>query len=151
MKKIKIILIVVSIILVAVLGSIFVYIGMDWFNALNKPSMWIPNAVIPIVWSVIYLAFLITLLRWQSGDNISSKIFLLLIINGALNILWCLIFFAIRQTFLGEIVIVLNLIAGWILINEIIKENKIFGLILTIYPIWLSIATGLNTALWILN
>ena len=60
-KTLHIILIWVSIIIVAILGSIFVNLGMDWFNSLEKPSEWIPNIVIPIVWTIIYLTFSIIL------------------------------------------------------------------------------------------
>lgn len=150
-KTRNIIITIVSILIVAGLGSIFVNIGMDWFEALDKPSMWIPNFIIPIVWSVIYLAFAIILVRWQSNENLPKRITVLLFVNGILNILWCLFFFALKQTFLGEIIIIINLIAGWILINEINKEKNIYSLILLIYPIWLSLATSLNTAMWILN
>ena len=51
----RIVSVVSPIFLVAVLGSIFVNIGMDWFDTLLKPSQWIPNWVIPIVWTVIYV------------------------------------------------------------------------------------------------
>ena len=40
----------ILIILVAVLGSVFVNLGMEWFNSLTTPSQWLPNFIIPIVW-----------------------------------------------------------------------------------------------------
>ena len=54
MSKNKIVPIVVyfaSIVVVAVLGSIFVNIGMAWFDSLRKPMQWIPNFM------AIYLLF----------------------------------------------------------------------------------------------
>lgn len=147
----RIISIVAPIVLVAVLGSVFVNIGMDWFNELNKPSQWIPNIVIPIVWSVIYIAFAIILLRWTANEELPTSTKILLIINGILNVLWCLIFFTLKQTFLGNIAIVLNAILAVVLIVDILKNKRLYGLILSIYPIWVCIATTLNTALWILN
>ncbi|HAJ77881.1 MAG TPA: hypothetical protein DCO89_02295 [Clostridiales bacterium] len=143
--------IILPIVVVAGLGSVFVNLGMDWFNALVKPSQWIPNIVIPIVWTVIYLAFTVILLLWQNDDKIPFKTIVLLIVNGALNVLWCLVFFTLNLTFIGNIVIILNLIAGFWLWLNIIKQKTIYGYILTIYPVWLSIATTLNIALWILN
>lgn len=139
------------IVVIAVLGSIFVNIGMDWFNFLIKPKQWIPNVVIPIVWSIIYLTFAVILLIWANKDKIPLKTIILLIINGSLNVLWCLIFFTLNQTFLGNIVIILNLIVGFWLILDIFSNKKIYGYILLIYPVWLSIATTLNLANWILN
>ena len=65
----RIMSVVAPIIIVAVLGSIFVNLGMDWFNSLNKPSQWIPNWVIPVVWSIIYVTFAVILLRWTNKEE----------------------------------------------------------------------------------
>ena len=143
--------VILPILAVAGLGTLFVNLGMDWFNSLAKPAQWIPNVVIPIVWTVIYLTFAVILIIWQNQNKIPLMTKILLIVNGVLNVLWCLVFFTLNLTFLGNIVIILNLIAGFWLIIDIEKNKKLFSYILLIYPIWLSIATTLNTALWILN
>lgn len=147
----KIIISIIAIISVAVLGSIFVKIGMDWFNSLKKPTQWVPNVVIPIVWTIIYLAFAVINFIWLKKEDIPTSTIVLMLINAVLNVLWCLTFFALKQLLIGNIVILLNLIAGFVLIINIFKYKKIYGYILSIYPIWLSIATTLNLALWILN
>lgn len=150
-KSLKIVLIIFSIITVAILGSVFVNLGMDWFNELTKPMQWIPNIIIPIVWTIIYLVFGIVFSIWVSRKNLPRSVLFWLIVNGVLNVLWCLIFFALNLTFVGNIVIIVNLIAGIILFKEIYKANRLYAIITSIYPIWLSLATSLNTALWILN
>ena len=147
----KIIISFAVIIAVAVLGSVFVNLGKDWFNALNKPSEWVPNIVIPIVWTVIYVAFAVVNFIWLKNEDIPKSTVILMLINAVLNVLWCLIFFTLNQLLLGNIVILLNLIAGFVLIVNIFGNKKLYGYILCIYPIWLSIATTLNLALWILN
>lgn len=148
---VKIIIAIVSILIVAVLGSVLVNIGMDWFNALEKPTQWITNIVIPIMWTVIYLTFGIVLSIWIVKVGIPRNVIILLVINGLLNVLWCLVFFALQLTFIGNIVIVLNLIAGFALFSAIYRTQPLYALLTVIYPIWLSLATTLNTALWILN
>ena len=147
----KIIISCVVIILVAALGSIFVRIGINWFNALQKPTQWVPNIVIPIVWTVVYLTFGVINFIWLKDDDIPTSTIVLMLINAVLNVLWCLTFFTLKQLFLGNIVILLNLIAGFVLIVNIFEYKKLYAYILSIYPIWLSIATTLNLALWILN
>lgn len=139
------------VIIVAVLGSIFVNIGMDWFGLLIKPSQWIPNIVIPIVWTVIYLLTSIVIFLWVRNGKMPKNVVVLFIINGVLNVLWCLLFFTLELTFIGLIAIVINLIMGYLLLSEIRKENSLYYYMLVIYPVWLSIATALNLALWILN
>ena len=61
----RIVSVVAPIVLVAVLGSVFVNLGMDWFDGLTKPSQWIPNWVIPVVWTIIYITFAVVLLIWS--------------------------------------------------------------------------------------
>ena len=141
---------VLSVLLVAMLGTIFTNKGMDWFNELNKPSIWIKGFIIPIAWSIIYSLFTIYLIRLMDR-NIERRLFYLLIINGILNVLWCLLFFSLNNTLLGEIVIILNVIFAYLLIGEVNANDRLWSYLLFIYPIWLSIATSLNTAIWILN
>lgn len=144
------ILSVILVIIVAGLGSLFVNLGTNWFNSLIKPSQWIPNFVIPIVWTVIYLLACIYLVILIKNDKFDKKNIILFIVNGILNVLWCLIFFTLKQTFLGLIIIVINLVLGFILYNYQNKDN-ILAKLLLIYPLWLSVATCLNLCLWILN
>ena len=150
-KIIRYIIIISSILFVAVLGSIFVNIGMDWFEGLTKPEQFVPSFIIPIVWTIIYVLFMVTLCLWASKGSIPKNIITLLIINGILNILWCLVFFTLNQTFLGLVAIVLLLIMSYYLVLNICKYNKLYFYLTTLYPIWASIATCLNLALWILN
>ncbi len=140
-----------AVILVAGLGALFVNLGLDWFDGLNKPSQFVPSFVFGIVWSVIYLATAIILFLWLKNGQISTKIALLFIINGLLNVVWCLLFFTLHLTLVGLIAIVLNLIFAFKLLIEIKKDVPLFALILSIYSVWISIATCLNLALWILN
>ena len=142
---------VLSVLLVAMLGSIFTNEGMERFETLQRPSEWIKDFIIPIVWSVIYSLVTIYLLYIVNKDKLNKKLFVLLVLNGFLNVLWCLIYFALNSLFGGQVIIVLNLIASILLLKEVFKTNEKWGYVLMIYPIWLSIATCLNLATWILN
>lgn len=150
-KNLKIFLSISGVVLVAVFGSIFVGVGLHWFAGLNKPTQFVPSFVIPIVWTIIYILAGIILFNLIKQDKLTSSVRNLFIINGILNVLWCLVFFTLKQTQLGNIVIVINAYVGAYLIYAISKTNKNYAHLLTIYPIWLMIATTLNTCLWILN
>jgi len=147
----KFLSIVLPILIVAGLGSTFVMIGMDWFGDLTKPTQWVPDFIIPIMWTIIYTSFAIILWRWTDKTKLTTKTKVLLIINGVLNVLWCLLFFTLKQTLGGNIAIILNLIFAILLWVDINKQEKIYSYILSLYPIWLSLATALNNAIWILN
>ena len=150
-KNWKFLYVILPIVFVAGIGALFVNLGMGWFNGLAKPSQWIPNWVIPVVWTIIYLTFAVVLILMQNKYRFSIKTKVLLVLNGILNIVWCLMFFTLNLTFLGNIFIILNLIAGFMLVLNIMKYDKLYYYITLIYPIWLSVATTLNIALWILN
>ena len=147
----RIVSVVAPIVWVAVLGSVFVNLGMDWYATLIKPSIFIPDFIIPIMWSIIYISFTIVLCLWVSKGGIPIKTIVLLIINGILNILWCLLFFTLNNTLLGVISIVLLLIMSYFLVVNISKFKNLYFYMTAIYPIWVSLATTLNLSLWILN
>ncbi|MBQ8909319.1 MAG: tryptophan-rich sensory protein [Clostridia bacterium] len=141
----------ISIVAVAGFGTLFTQLGMGWFDKLIKPAEWIPSWIIPIVWTVIYGLFAYVLIKWQNRRPLTKENIILLIVNGVLNILWCLVFFTLHQLFLGVVVIVINALFAIRLYLEICKEDAMNGFIISIYPIWLCIATTLNLAVWILN
>lgn len=145
------ILTIISIIFVAAFGTIFTNLGMSWYSSLCKPSQWIPSFIIPIIWTIIYLLFALILYLWQQKEKLTTKIISLLVINGILNVLWCLVFFTLKSLFIGNVIIVINTVLALNLIYEIYKEKPIYAAWLYIYPLWLCIATTLNTAIWILN
>jgi len=150
-SKWKYFIVVISIALVAGLGSLFVNLGMDWFNTLTKPSQFVPAFVFGIVWSVIYIAFAVVICLWIRKEKLPKSTFVLLIVNGVLNALWCLLFFTLHNTILGLVAIIFNLIVAIILWINMYRLKPIYAYITSIYPIWISLATCLNLALWILN
>lgn len=150
-NNIAIFVICISVLIVAILGSVFVNLGMDWYNTLEKPSQWIPNFIIPIVWTIIYLLFIVILSIFNKNKLLNNKIIIYCVLNAILNILWCLVFFTLNQLLIGNIIIILNLFAGTVLIFLLNKTNKFYIYFLYLYPIWLAIATSLNFALWIIN
>lgn len=149
--KIKYFISTGAVILVAGLGALFTQFGMQWYDVLLKPAQWIPSFIIPIAWSVIYFSFIVALILWQRRKPLTAENIILLVINGVLNVLWCLTFFTFKALFLGNVIIVINVLFAIRLLFEICKESSVYGLWLSIYPIWLSVAATLNMAVWILN
>ena len=147
----KYIVIILGIAIVAALGSLIVSLGLDWFQTLTKPSNFVPSFIIPIAWSIIYTAFTIILCLWVKKENLKKDTIILLILNGLLNVLWCLFFFTFKNTLLGLVTIIINLILAILLTINIYKTKPVYSYILSIYPLWLSIATCLNLSTWILN
>ena len=148
---INILITVLGIGIVAGLSTLFTNTNTSWYLSLRKPLELIPEFVFPIIWSIIYIIAGLFIFFSLQNHTLNRTLTILLIINGILNILWCLVFFTLSQLLIGLIVIVINLICAYLLVSEMLKDNKLFGYMLVIYPVWLSLATCLNLALWILN
>ncbi len=147
----KYIITALSIIIVAVLGSVFVNLGMDWYSSVNKPSMWVPSFVFPIVWSVIYVVFGAILFSLIKNNKLNIKLTILFILNGIINILWCLVFFTLANPIVGLVLIIANVLLAVMLVYNILSKGNAWYYFSLIYPLWVSIATTLNLAIWILN
>ena len=89
-KEVKIWLSIGCVVAVAVLGSIFVNLGMEWFDGLSKPSEWPPNVLIPIVWTVIYLVAIAYLWIALNRNGINKELAVLLGVNGGVKC--CMVF-----------------------------------------------------------
>lgn len=144
-------IIIFSILLVAVFGTFFTQLGQNWFSLLNKPTQWVPSFIFAFVWTVIYIIFSVVIINWNGKEMLPKSTLSLLILNGIFNVLWCLVFFTLKQTLLGLIVILLNLVLAVLLFINFYRKDKLYAFITAIYPIWILIATSLNTAIWILN
>ena len=143
------ILIAAGIIVVAAVGSLLVALGQPWFAAQQTPSQWPPDFLFPVLWSAIYLIAFFALHAAQ-GSN-PKKLYLLAAINGICNILWCLVFFTLHQTFWGAVVIILNQGAAILYVAELFRKNSAWAYPSLLYPLWIGIATAPNIAVWILQ
>lgn len=150
-KRIYYVVVIASIVAVGGLGSLFTELGMEWYKTLEKPGEWLPDVVIPIAWTVIYLTFGVTLVFFRNKLDLVKRDYVLLILNGVFNVLWCLVYFTLGEILLGEVVIIMNFVLSVLLITSLYDRNKTVACILGMYPTWLAIATALNTAIWILN
>lgn len=148
----KCILVAIGVTLTAVLGSIFSAMGMEWYGTLTRPTDWPPNYIFPIVWSIVYLLAFVTLCGvYRAENNDTRTITVLAIVNGLLNVLWCLVFFTFEQLFVGVVVIVINLVVAIWLVLQLKSKGNLWFYLMLVYPLWVSVATTLNIAMWILN
>lgn len=139
-----------AVVAVAALGGVFTSFGTDWYALLVKPSVWPPKFIFPLVWSAIYILSFVTLFLLAERGMPKSTV-ALFAVNGILNVIWCLTFFTLHQIFLSEAIIIMNLIAGILLVADLKKRGDTYFYLMLVYPVWLSLATALNTAVWILN
>ena len=72
-------------------------------------------------------------------------------IQLALNIIWSLLFFGLRNPFLAFIEIILLWLAILATIMLFYKISKKAGILLIPYLLWVSFAALLNYSVWVIN
>jgi len=125
-----------------------------WYQSLRKPAWTPPSWLFAPAWTVLYLLMgTASWLVWKEGWE-QPLVQLALQVYGvqlALNLLWSVTFFGLRQIGLGFAVIILYLMA--VLLNAglfyIVDEQA--GLLLVPLLVWTSFAALLNGAIRDLN
>lgn len=134
------------------IGSIFTFSAIPtWYRFLNKPSFSPPNFIFGPVWITLYFLMGISVyLIWSARKNTKGALNLFWI-HLFFNATWSIMFFGLKSPLLGLI----NIVILWILIVMVVyrfwKINRVAGLLLLPYLIWVSFATILNYNIFILN
>jgi benzodiazapine receptor len=134
--------------IIILLTLIISFLNMDksdrWYLKLNKSSLTPPGYIFSIVWPILYILMSISVwIIWNKEKEITFPI-QLYIIQLILNFTWSPLFF--KYHCINESLFLLLLI--WILVFIIIdlfySIDKIAGLLLIPYLIWLTFAFYLN-------
>lgn len=141
--------------LAGIIGSIFTFNAIPtWYATLNKPAFSPPNWLFGPVWTTLYLLMGISLflvLRKgfkKKGVRAASIIFG---IQLMLNALWSIIFFGLGN--IGFAFFWILLLWFFILLTmiEFYRISKPASFLLLPYILWVSFASALNFAVWMLN
>ncbi len=140
--------------LVGILGSL---ITMDaiptWYAHLEKPGFTPPKWIFGPVWTTLYLLMgVAAYLIWrQPASPQRRRALILFLIQLGLNGIWTPVFFGLKQPGPGFVVIALLVVAIFLTLIQFYRLNRVAGLLLVPYLIWVSYATALNFSLWQLN
>lgn len=155
-KILKILVLVATCLAVGYFSSIATRSGItDWYAYVEKPSFNPPNWVFAPVWSFLYILMGVAGgLVWARMDfqreAVRTALFFFAV-QLALNGLWSLLFFGLRNPLLALIEIALL----WLMIYEtwakFRKIDKTAGLFFLPYIAWVSFAAVLNFSIWWLN
>ncbi len=129
--------------------------SMDIYGTLNQPPLSPPALVFPIVWTVLYtLMGISAAMVWEHRelDPAEAKRGLTFYgISLALNFLWSLIFFNLREFRLSLVILIAML---YFVIRTILSYRKVKPIAAYLqipYALWLAFAGYLNAGLMILN
>ena len=155
-KYLKILICVVICLAVGYLSSIVTKSSVEtWYPTLKKPSFNPPNWAFPVAWTTLYIFMGIAAgLVWDKIEikkEEVQKALLFFFIQLALNALWSILFFGLKNPMLALVEIVLL----WLIIYETFmkfnKIDKIAGYLFIPYLFWVTFAIILNANIWWLN
>lgn len=121
-----------------------------WYSNLNKPSFNPPNWIFGPVWTILYILMGISLyFVWVKPTSKIAITFF--IIQLALNFLWSILFFSLKNPLLAFIDILLLLIMIILTMIQFYPISRTSALLFIPYLLWVSFATILNFSIYYLN
>ena len=125
----------------------------SWYATLNKPFFNPPNYIFGPVWTLLYVLMGISLfLIWKSPDgNLRNMALAIFIIQITLNFVWSFFFFYFHWTAIALFDIVILWISIILMIIAFLRIDKTAALFQIPYLLWVSFASVLNAAIWLLN
>ncbi len=148
-KFLKVALAIVTCQAAGILGSIFTFNSVDtWYLTINKPFFNPPSWVFGPVWTVLYLMMGISLyLAWNTKKIPLTWFWIQL----ALNALWSILFFGLKNPTIAFIEILLLWIAIFMTIKSFWRLNRTAAWLLVPYLLWVTFASILNASIAYLN
>ena len=149
----KLILSLALVFVAGFIGSFFTSSAIStWYAAINKPSFNPPNWLFGPVWTMLYVFMAVSFfLIWQSQSRRKKSALTIFIIHLILNASWSIVFFGLQSPFWALI----NIAILWLMILLMIiyfwPIKKTASILLWPYLLWVSFASVLNTAIWLLN
>jgi benzodiazapine receptor len=152
---VKLIICIIAVEIIGILGGFFTAGSiLNWYAGLAKPSFNPPNWIFGPVWTILYLMTGISLYLFLTGKGKSkNKIdgFWIFGVQLMLNFLWSIVFFSMHQILGALIVIALLWISIVLNIVTFYRVSKSSAYLLIPYLFWVSFASVLNFAIWMLN
>lgn len=150
-KKINWKILIISLVLsflVAFIGSLFTAPNTDteWYNSI-RPAITPPNWVFPVVWNILFFLIALSLyFAWANAKNKKQTKFVLtaFITNFALNILWSIFYFGMKNPSLAFIEIIVLWISILLIVIFTFKISKTASYLMWPYLIWVGFASVLN-------
>lgn len=129
-------------------NNVFIY------GILEKPPFALPANLFSVVWGILYLSIGVALYLFTISDISSddkSYGFTVFSFQLLLNFFWSILFFNLRMYLLAFILLIVLFVFVALTVSSFYNANKIAGIILLPYLLFLVYAGYLNFGVWFLN
>jgi len=144
---------VISLLLCLAIGSLsglFTQTGEgSWYSTLEKPSFNPPNWLFGPVWTLLYVLMGVTLyILWMHNAKLALFFFFIQLV---LNFFWSFFFFTLQSPLLAFIEMIFLLVMIGFTMLYAYPVSKTATYLLIPYVLWVSFATLLTLAIFLLN
>lgn len=138
----------------AVVGSLATFSAIPtWYVTLHRTVLTPPNWVFGPVWTLLYILMAVAaFLVWKQAKTEESRQGLILFIEQlVLNVAWSVIFFGLHQILLAFVTIIILWLTIIVTTIWFFRVNKPAGYLMLPYIVWVSFASMLNFAVYLVN
>lgn len=121
------------------------------FDSITKPPLTPPRIVFPIAWTILYLLMGIASYLALDEFKQNKKGFIFYLAQLVFNFFWSIIFFNYQQYLFAYIWILILWALIVLTFVYFYKQNKAAGILLVPYILWVTFASYLNLAIYLLN
>ena len=142
-----------SILIPVIVGAIvgFITSGFTDYGSLIQPPLAPPAILFPIVWSILYVLMGVSYGILESNSLVDTSIDSIYFIQLFVNALWSFFFFVFKWRLFAFLWIILLLALVIVMIIRFYEKNKVAGLLQIPYLAWVTFASYLNLAIYLLN
>ena len=152
---IKLVVSLIACLAAGAIGSIFTRSAIPtWYATLAKPSFSPPNWLFAPVWTALYILMGVSaFLVWRKGsaDKGVRVALIVFLVQLVINVLWSFIFFGMQSPMFGLVVISILWLAILATVILFYRVSRVASVLLWPYLLWVTFATVLNGAVWMLN
>lgn len=121
------------------------------YNTLKQPPLAPPGWLFPVVWTLLYILMGVSYGLLEEKGKLDTKTKVIYYVQLGINALWSIIFFVLKLRLLAFIwIILLDVVVIWYILM-LYSKDKTAGWLQIPYLVWISFATYLNYAVYLLN
>ncbi len=121
------------------------------YNDLIQPAFAPPSFLFPIVWTILYVLMGVSYGILENKGLVDAETNSIYYLQLTVNALWSFIFFVFKWRLFAFVWILILDVLVIDMIIKFYKKDKTAGLLQIPYLIWISFATILNLAVYLLN
>lgn len=118
-----------------------------WYEGLDKPRWTPPGFMFPLVWTTLYLLMAYAAMRVALLPG-SGQALAFWAAQIAFNTLWSPVFFGLRRMRAAMVTLVALWLAVALTMTSFWALDRVAGLVMVPYLVWVSIAGALNFSVW---